>query len=60
MKTLILMAVILLSSCVSMKYTVTPATMTVKDGKPTFQQTGKSVLLQDTIIHNIYIIHKKN
>lgn len=58
MKTAMLMAVILLTSCVSMKYTVTPMTMTVKGGKPTFKPIGNTQLLQDTTI-DIFLIQKR-
>lgn len=58
MKTVILMAVILLSSCVSTKYVVTPMTMTVKGGKPTFKPIGQTQQLQDTVV-SILLIQKR-
>ena len=54
-----LIAVILLSSCKATKYVVTPMTMTVKDGKPSFTPIGQSQLLKDTTL-NVLLISKRN
>lgn len=57
-KYLIISVLALLMLSCKTTYVVTPSTMVVKNGKPTFISTGKSVLLQDTTISNVYLIHK--
>jgi len=54
----ILLLALLLTSCVSTKYVVTPMVMTVKNGHASFQPTGKTTQLQDTTV-SILLIHKQ-
>ncbi len=58
MKMLIIIAVILLSSCTA-KYAVTPVTMTVKNGKLTFTPIGDTQLLKDTTLNTLLITKRK-